>query len=991
MTSLSKFIKKRFLVVFAIVLGVTNLVLFTLETIGTKKNTFQILSRNAEKLATDISAEFEEAAERTIDYMALFLNNAESVITEENLSLLGKSYKADEVTVIDESGEIKASFGKEYSNNFNAKKNEEFRPLLIKLESENVTIADYDKIRGTSLKVASRLRAGRVLFAKFTKARTEYFLASVINEFARNFTLGNSGFTLISDENEIIVSDIEENKNIGKKITFAGFKKTNGLSDLKENTLYSDVIYGRKCLFLFKEFNGYKIISVLPSKEPIGNLVKLMIFSTIVNFIIFLSIFIFIYTFINKFLIQHIKGINKKLTRIMIGDFETRLDSSEILEFNVLSDQINETVISLEELTEKAEHENKMKSLFLANMSHEIRTPMNAIVGMSELALDFDLSDAEKNTIRQIRSSGINLVGIINDILDFSKIESGKMEIVPVDYDLVKLLNDIANVVLVRLSGKPVELILQIDPNLPNFYNGDDMRIRQILINLAGNSTKFTEEGAIAIRVENLKVYEQRDGLRISIIDTGVGIREEDLNKLFQAFTQVDMQMNRTKGGTGLGLTISKNLMKLMDGSIGVKSQYGKGSCFYINLPQKITDEKTCAEAYKPLFDAAKTDRQKKHLKNIPVVKLLNKPEFASLFVEKSTAMNFTAPKARILVVDDNDVNIQVAQGLLKKLGVVPTIASSGYKALEITETEEFDIIFMDHQMPGMDGVETMEKINERDKKNRNKIIIALSANAVNGAREMFLSKGFDDFVSKPVQGKDFAAALLKWLPPNLIEENGENGNVSDSDENQLPSDLPKIDEEKINVKAAVENSGGFENWIRLVKTFAFSIDESLGLMEKYLSEEDFKNYTIQVHALKSSARIIGAEKLSKMSEELETLGKEAQKEHNDELISKIKEKAQIHLDYYKSFNEALSELKLYGEKPDSEKTEISSEEMKALIQKILTGCDEFELDAVETAFNRLKESKLPENLESKMKELGDAIENIDFDVVKNILSEVEL
>ena len=658
------------------------------------------------------------------------------------------------------------------------------------------------------------------------------------------------------------------------------------------------------------------------------------------------------------------------------------------------------------QMEQEANRQNKLKSSFLANMSHEIRTPMNAIIGMSELALDYNSHPQQKNYIRQIHTSGKSLLAIINDILDFSKIESGKMEIIPENYSFMKLLYDISNVILVRIGSKSVLLSLRINPNLPDNLFGDDIRLRQIILNIAGNAAKFTEKGFIVLEVDfwneedykNLNLENNFTGIKISVFDSGPGIKKDDLALLFNAFQQVGSVITKHKEGTGLGLTISKQLVEQMNGKITVESEFGKGSKFTIYIPQQKKNNQTISQNYQKIFNKAEVYKENNSLVEIPVASLLNTNEIAALFNEIIEDFNFESPEANILVVDDNTVNLQVAEGLLSKFKVKIHTATSGKESLKLLfsdNSKKYDIVFMDHMMPEMDGVETLEKIREKEK-NENMakhIVIALSANAMAGAKEMFIDKGFDDFLAKPVQGKDFAHILGKWLPKDLIiekkaedsedfqEENIEKGKVTFEPNINFSEDFTKED-----YCEALNNFDSYETYSKIVKTFYNSIKKNAEQIEDFYKNNEIKSYEILVHALKSSARIIGAKKLSLKAEKLEKAAKEKNivfiKEHTEDLLTN-----------YNKLIEILSPFIKEREKSNTEeKPELSKDDFFLIIKDIQTALESCDLPTIEEKAEFLKNHQISDYIFSKeaAEKLYQGIEEIDFEKIEEIVNSIE-
>ncbi|MBQ7679013.1 MAG: response regulator [Butyrivibrio sp.] len=402
---------------------------------------------------------------------------------------------------------------------------------------------------------------------------------------------------------------------------------------------------------------------------------------------------------------------------------------------------------ALIDASERAIAASEAKSSFLSNMSHEIRTPINAVLGMNEMIL----RECEDGNIlsyaNSIRTAGSTLLGIVNDILDFSKIEAGKMEIIPVDYDLSSVVNDLVNMIQTRADDRGLILALDIDKHIPKLLHGDEVRIKQVITNLLTNAVKYTEKGTVTFCIRFNRIPEKPDSILLQVIvrDTGIGIKKADMKKLFSEFDRIEEERNRKVEGTGLGMSITKRLLEMMDSALVVESIYGLGSKFSFELEQRVVK-------WEELGDYEAASRE-------------------SVAKRKKYHESFRAPSARLLVIDDTPMNLVVFRSLLKQPQVKVDTAASGDEGLAMCYDMKYDMIFIDHMMPDKDGIETLHELRSRPKDpNLETPTICLTANAISGAREQYLAEGFDDYLSKPIDATKLEKMLLDYLPDEKIE-----------------------------------------------------------------------------------------------------------------------------------------------------------------------------------------------------------------------------
>ncbi|MCR4787892.1 MAG: response regulator [Lachnospiraceae bacterium] len=610
----------------------------------------------------------------------------------------------------------------------------------------------------------------------------------------------------------------------------------------------------------------------------------------------------------------------------------------------------------LREQREIADNANEAKSKFLANMSHEIRTPINAVLGMDEMILRESAEKPIRAYASDIMSAGRTLLSLINDILDLSKIEEGKMEIIPVQYDLASLINDLVNMIRDRAVKKGLEFKVSVDEHIPHILTGDEIRIRQCVMNLLTNAVKYTETGEVNFKVSFEKDDNGIINLGFTVEDTGIGMKDEDMENLFSPYKRIEEKRNRTIEGTGLGMSITRQLLDLMGTSLKVKSEYGKGSVFAFTVKQEVVKWEEIGDISDRINDMSDSHYEYHEL--------------------------FHAPDAKILVVDDTEMNITVMQSLLKKTRINIDTAMSGADALVLTGENHYDVLFIDHMMPDMDGIETLKNIRASGS-NKDVPAVALTANAVSGAREMYLEAGFTDYLSKPVDGDKLEKLLSEMLPSEKLIAPSDDDMPSDkTDDNVMDDSSDDLiaflqDVYDIDEQAGLKNCGNEDGYRSVITVFHQTAQAKADEIEDLLKNEDIETYTVKVHALKSSARIIGATALSELAKNLENAGKKSDMEFINTNTDKL-------LDMYRLLDSKLTFL----DRKEEVLPAISEDSLIEAYQTMLEIAGSMDYGMMDDLLKDLHGYMLPDTDKDWILQIESMLTQLDWDGIIKIVSE---
>ncbi len=604
----------------------------------------------------------------------------------------------------------------------------------------------------------------------------------------------------------------------------------------------------------------------------------------------------------------------------------------------------------LEQAVREVERSNQAERRFLANMSHEIRTPVSVICGMDEIILR-ECDDPEiVSYANEIKVASGLLLSTINDILDFSKIEAGKMELQITEYSLGRLIADIYHLMELKMQEKKLQFSVNVNPELPDRLYGDDVRLRQILINIVNNAYKYTNEGRVLISCDG-SIEGDIAVLHFAVEDTGTGIREEDIKRLFSEFKRIDELKNRNVEGSGLGMNIAMQLLVMMGSRLQVESVYGEGSNFHFTLKQRIADSKPVGEIQHAL---------------------------QNIGGEHQYREMFQAPDARILVVDDNEINRRVFVKLLERTRMQIEEAGSGEACLEMIQKAPYDVIFMDHMMPGMDGIETFRRIRQGDSVCRNVPVVILTANTTLEHREVYEKEGFDDYLSKPVESERLEYVILK-----LIDKSKVTYVMSDITDNEEEEDKPELPEiEGVFWEKALEKFRDRKTLLDMVRVFYRTLPgEAAAIVSLYKeidTEEGLKNYRIRAHGLKSAAATIGAMRLSGMARSLE----EAAVQNN---LGQIRA---IHPVLLREIEFITERLKVLF--PEEGKCPWEDHiDLKALLAKLCEAMQQDDIDGADAVVEELKKYSYEESLQALLEELFVMVANLEEKRVDEIVSQI--